>query len=99
MSPAIKNPQEVHDMMFDCTDTNSDGHISIEEFGDYFKTLGHDITEEEMKHPFDTINSDVNGEISREEFVAALHQLNFTLVWKRPSCQMRYTEIAALLTI
>jgi Ca2+-binding EF-hand superfamily protein len=42
-------------MMFDCTDTNSDGHISIEEFGVYFKTLGHDITDEEMKHPFDTI--------------------------------------------
>ena len=42
---------------------------------------GHDITEEEMKHSFDTIgiDSDGNGEISREEFVAASIEFYFGL--------------------
>ena len=77
LSHTINNPQEVHQFLFDCIDTNSDGHICIEEFKAYFKILCHDITEEEMKHSFDTIDSDDNGEISREEFVAASIEFYF----------------------
>ena len=63
--------ENLDDLLFDCIDTNSDGHISIEEFKVYFKVIGHDISDEEIKHSFDTIDSNGNGEISREEFVAA----------------------------
>lgn len=62
---------DLHSMMFDCIDTNNDGHISMEEFVVYFKVIGNKLTPEEVKHSFDTIDSNGDGEISREEFVAA----------------------------
>jgi Ca2+-binding EF-hand superfamily protein len=71
LSPTGDEPTGHNDMLFDCIDTNSDGHISIEEFKVYFEVIGHDISDEEIKHSFDTIDSNGNGEISREEFVAA----------------------------
>jgi Ca2+-binding EF-hand superfamily protein len=37
-----------------------------------FKVLGLNATDEEIKHSFDTIDSDGKDEISREEFVAAV---------------------------
>ena len=71
LSPTGEKPSGVHDMLFDCIDTNSNGTISIHEYGVYFKVIGHNITDEEIKHCFDTIDSDGNGVISRDEFVAA----------------------------
>jgi Ca2+-binding EF-hand superfamily protein len=52
-------------------DLNSDGHISREEFKWYFQTLAPDLSEADVTHSFDVIDSDKNGEISREEFFAA----------------------------
>ena len=74
LSPTGEKPSGVHDMLFDCIDTNSNGTISINEYKVYFKVIGHDISEEETKHCFDTIDSNGNGVISREEFVAAAEE-------------------------
>ena len=74
---ASDKPSEHHHILFDCIDTNSDGHISLEEFKVYFKVIGHDISDEEIKHSFDTLDSNSNGEISREEFIAAAMDFYF----------------------
>ena len=37
----------------------------------HFRVLGADISDEEVVHSFNTIDADKNGEISREEFLAA----------------------------
>ncbi|CAB3998472.1 sarcoplasmic calcium-binding [Paramuricea clavata] len=71
LSPTGEKPSGVHDMLFNCIDTNSNGTISMEEYKVYFKVIGHNITDEEIKHCFDTIDSNENGVISRDEFVAA----------------------------
>jgi Ca2+-binding EF-hand superfamily protein len=72
LSPTTgEKPTQYNDLLFDCIDTNSDGHISLEEFKVYFNIMGHDLSDEEIKHSFDTIDSNGDGEISREEFVAA----------------------------
>ncbi len=71
LSPTGEKASGVHDMLFDCIDTNSNGTISIEEYKVYFKVIGHNITDEEVKHCFDTIDTNGNGVISRDEFVAA----------------------------
>ena len=77
LSPTSKKPTAHHDLLFNCIDTNSDGHISIEEFKVYFKVVGNDMSDEEIKHSFDAIDSNGNGEISREEFVAAAKDFYF----------------------
>ena len=74
LSPTGEKPSGVHDMLFDCIDTNSNGTISIDEYRVYFKVIGHNISEEETKHCFDTIDSNGNSVISREEFVAAAEE-------------------------
>ena len=60
-----------HDTLFDVIDLNKDGHISLKEFKVHFRVLGADISDEEIVHSFNTIDADKNGEISREEFLAA----------------------------
>ena len=54
---------------FDALDINGDGVISVNEFVAYFKAVG--LSEEESKKSFSIIDKDKNGEISREEFLAA----------------------------
>jgi Ca2+-binding EF-hand superfamily protein len=66
-----KKPPGVHDMLFDCIDTNNNGTISIEEYKVYFQVIGPNISDEEMKHSFNTIDSNGDGVISRDEFLAA----------------------------
>ena len=63
--------KESHDAIFDVLDLNGDGHISLDEFKVYFHIVGPDISEAEMTHAFNTIDTNKNGEISREEFIAA----------------------------
>ncbi|CAB4045099.1 EF-hand domain-containing, partial [Paramuricea clavata] len=67
LSPAIGEKLSGHPgKVFDCFDTNGNGRISIEEFRVDFKVLGLNATDEEIKHSFDTIDSDSKDEISRE---------------------------------
>jgi hypothetical protein len=69
-----KNPalvKETHDPLFDALDLDKDRHISLDEFKVYFQIIAPDISEDEMKHSFNVIDSNKNGEISREEFIAA----------------------------
>ena len=66
-----------HNAIFDGIDTNSDGHISVEEFKVYLKVVAPDVTEDEAKHAFDVIDADKNGEISREEFLAGAEDFFF----------------------
>ena len=77
LSPNAQKPSGYHDTLFDCIDTDSDGVISMEEFKVYFKIVGHDITDEEIKHAFHTIDANGNGKISRDEFVAAAKDFYF----------------------
>ncbi len=72
--------------MFDGIDTNGDGHISVEEFKVYLKVVAPDLTEDQAKHSFDVIDADKNGEISREEFLAAAKDF---------FCGVEETELAA----
>ncbi len=57
-----------HDPLFDAI---GDGHISVEEFTIYLKVVAPDMTGDEAEHAFSIIDADKNGEISREEFLAA----------------------------
>ena len=59
-----------HNALFDVIDTNSDGHVSVEEFKVYLKVVAPEVTEDQAKHAFDVIDADKNKEISREEFLA-----------------------------
>ena len=61
----------VHETLFDVTDLNKDGHISLDEFKVHFHILGINISDSEVVHSFNTIDTDKNGKISREEFLAA----------------------------
>lgn len=60
-----------HDPLFDAINTNGDGHISVQEFTIYLKVVAPDVTGDEAEHAFSVIDADKNGEISREEFLAA----------------------------
>ena len=77
LAPTGEKPSGVHDMLFDCIDTNSNGTISEKEFKVYFSVIAHSISDEEMKHCFDIIDSNSNGVISRDEFVAAAKEFFF----------------------
>ena len=63
--------KETHDPIFDALDRDKDGHISLDEFKVYFQIIAPDISEDEMKHSFNVMDSNKNGEISREEFITA----------------------------
>ena len=63
-----------HAPLFEVLDTNSDGHISVEEFKVYLKVMAPDVSEEEAEHAFKTIDTDKNGEISSEEFFASAEE-------------------------
>jgi len=54
---------------FDVVDTNGNGVILLQEFTVYFKCMG--IDEEHAKASFDAIDTDKDGFITRDEFVAA----------------------------
>ncbi|XP_028405358.1 luciferin-binding protein-like [Dendronephthya gigantea] len=77
LSPSGEKPSGVHDMLFDCIDTNSNGTISEKEFKVYFNVIAHNINDEEIKRCFDVIDSNSNGVINRDEFVAAAKEFFF----------------------
>ena len=60
--------------------------FSLEEFtGVFFKILAPDIKEEDARHSFNILDTDNDGEISREEFLTAAFDF---------MCGMKETEIA-----
>ena len=59
---------DIHDLLFDAIDMNNDGHISL---SDYLNIIAPDIEEDKIVYSFNTIDTDKNGEISHEEFLAA----------------------------
>ncbi|CAB3994224.1 Sarcoplasmic calcium-binding [Paramuricea clavata] len=63
--------KETHNPIFDALDLDKDDHISLDEFKVYFQIIAPDISQDEMKHSFNVIDSNKSGEISREEFIAA----------------------------
>ena len=75
MSPAERKAlvNDSHNILFDANNNimNKDGHISVKEFKVYFSVIASAISEAEVVHSFNTIDTDMSGEISREEFMAA----------------------------
>ena len=65
----IKGLKETVSQMFNVVDTNGDGVISPLEFRLYFKIMG--IDESSAQISFDAIDTDSDGTITRDEFVAA----------------------------
>ena len=66
-----------HNPMFDALDLNKDGHISLDEFKIYLQIIAPDISDAEIIHSFNKIDEDKNGEISRDEFIAAAFDFFF----------------------
>ena len=66
-----------HDLLFDVIDSNNDGHISVNELKIYFQMKAPGLSEKEVVHSFNTIDANKNGEISREEFMAAAEDFLF----------------------
>ena len=75
LTSTCKDPKamvcDIHNMLFDVIDTNNDGRISVREFQVYFQVIAPNMSEAEVDHCFKVIDADKNGEISREEFLAA----------------------------
>ena len=76
-TPAAHNACQ--NVLFNAIDANKDGHISVEEFKVYLKVIAPNISEEEMTHSSNVIDSDGNVMISREEFLAAALDFMFGL--------------------
>lgn len=53
-------------------DKNKDGTINVQELGDILKTLGQKPTEEELKELIARVDTDGDGAISFEEFLAEM---------------------------
>jgi hypothetical protein len=64
--------KETHDPIFDALELNKDGHISnsLDEFKVYFQIIAPDISEDEVTHSFNVIDSNKDGEISCEELLS-----------------------------
>jgi calmodulin len=55
---------------FDFNDLNKDGRLTLGEFISYMKGLDEDITSEECEIGFDTIDTNHDGGIEFDEFLA-----------------------------
>jgi len=60
----------------DIADIDGNGTIDISEFSEVIKKIDStaNLSEEQVKEIFDSIDTDGNGELSTEEFASALHQ-------------------------
>ena len=47
-----------HNLLFDAIDTNKDGHISVQELKVYFNVIAPGISEAEVIHSFNTVDTD-----------------------------------------
>ncbi|XP_069114937.1 uncharacterized protein [Argopecten irradians] len=54
---------------FDHFDKNGDGTVSVKEFGKVFRSLGKNVTEDEIKRMINEVDKDKNGKLNFEEFV------------------------------
>jgi Ca2+-binding EF-hand superfamily protein len=72
--------KETHDPIFDALELNKDGHISnsLDEFKVYFQIIAPDISEDEVTHSFNVIDSNKDDEISCEELLST-----FSMVLKK----------------
>ena len=55
---------------FDYNDLNSDGRLTLGEFIRYMKNMDEDVTSEECEIGFDTIDTNRDGAIEFDEFLA-----------------------------
>lgn len=53
-------------------DKDGDGHITTDELGDIFRSLGELATDEEIAHLVKEVDTDGDGEIDFSEFVAMM---------------------------
>ena len=60
-----------HGHIFDAIDSNGSGHISLEEFKNYFYVFAPGSSDADKVLSFNLIDADHDGSISREEFLEA----------------------------
>jgi len=65
-----KTVDEVYSLVFDVLDVNNDGHISLEEYTNYYKILN--LSPSYAAESFNVVDSDHDGCISRAEFMFAV---------------------------
>ncbi|XP_028394869.1 luciferin-binding protein-like [Dendronephthya gigantea] len=69
----------VHNAIFDVVDADGDAFISLQEYKMYFYVLGHDISDEEIVKSFNTLDSNKDERISRQDFLDAAFDFFFNV--------------------
>lgn len=67
----------LHDALFDAINTSKSGYISLEEFKVYLHTICPDLPEGEVTRSFNTTDSDKDGKLSRDEWMATAQDYMF----------------------
>lgn len=67
----------LHDVLFDAINTSKSGYITLEEFKVYLRTICPDLPEEEVSRSFNTTDSDKDGKLSRDEWMATAQDYMF----------------------
>ena len=79
--PPEERKEKIHDgvlgKMFDVIDTNKEGYISLDEAKAFYKVIAPEMTEAEVLHAFELLDTGMDGKISREEFTAAAEDFLF----------------------
>ena len=63
--------------MFDVIDTSKAGYVSLDETKAFYKVIAPEMTEAEVLHVFEQLDTGRNGKINREEFTAAAEDFLF----------------------
>ena len=79
--PPEQRKDKVHDgvlgKMFDIIDTSKEGYLSLDEIKTFYKVIAPEMTEAEVLHTFEIVDTGKNGKINREEFIAGAEDFLF----------------------
>ena len=63
--------------MFDVINTGKEGYNSLEEVKEFYKVIAPEMSEAEVMHAFELLDTAKDGKISRAEFTAAAKDFMF----------------------
>ena len=73
--PPEERKEKAHDgvlgKIFDVIDTGKEGYITLDETKAFYKVIAPEMTEADVMHAFELLDSANDGRIDREEFTAA----------------------------